>query len=135
MSDNTSTVAEIYEAFGRGDVPAILDRLTEDVGWDEGGPATTVPWLIPGSGKAHVGAFFQAIADDLDIEVFEPCGEFLSGEHSVAVPIHFEATIRKNGAPVRYDLLMHLWWFDEAGKVTGFRHVMDMAPSEAAWAA
>ena len=28
------TVAEIYQAFGRGDIPAILARLADDVAWD-----------------------------------------------------------------------------------------------------
>ena len=33
--DNAATVAAIYEAFGCGDVPAILGRLADDVEWDE----------------------------------------------------------------------------------------------------
>lgn len=31
---NAAAVAEVYAAFGRGDVAAILDQLTEDVAWD-----------------------------------------------------------------------------------------------------
>jgi hypothetical protein len=31
MADHVATVASIYEAFGRGDVPAILAALSEDV--------------------------------------------------------------------------------------------------------
>ena len=31
---NIETVKSIYEAFGRGDVPAILDKLADDVDWD-----------------------------------------------------------------------------------------------------
>ena len=30
-----ATVAEIYAAFGRGDVPAILDQLADDVAWED----------------------------------------------------------------------------------------------------
>ena len=31
--DNVKTVQSIYEAFGRGDLPAILDAVTDDVDW------------------------------------------------------------------------------------------------------
>jgi ketosteroid isomerase-like protein len=30
---NVATVQSIYEAFGRGDIPAILDRISDDVIW------------------------------------------------------------------------------------------------------
>jgi hypothetical protein len=33
-SANAATVAEIYAAFGRGDVPTILDTLADGVAWD-----------------------------------------------------------------------------------------------------
>ena len=35
---NTDTVREIYEAFGRGDVAAILDRLDDAVEWETQAP-------------------------------------------------------------------------------------------------
>jgi ketosteroid isomerase-like protein len=41
--DHPATVQEIYEAFGRGDVPAILDRLTDDIAWDLDAPGYGVP--------------------------------------------------------------------------------------------
>ena len=31
---NVDTVKEMYEAFGRGDVPAIIEKLDENVEWD-----------------------------------------------------------------------------------------------------
>jgi hypothetical protein len=34
--NNIATVHGIYEAFGKGDVPAILDQLTDDVDWAAG---------------------------------------------------------------------------------------------------
>ena len=35
MADNVGTVGDIYAAFGRGDVPWILEHLADDVSWDE----------------------------------------------------------------------------------------------------
>jgi ketosteroid isomerase-like protein len=35
---NTHTVQQIYEAFGRGDVPGILDKLDDSIEWETPGP-------------------------------------------------------------------------------------------------
>jgi hypothetical protein len=44
---NAATVQGIYEAFGRGDIPAILDHLSEDVVWDA--------WTEESSGQSAGG--------------------------------------------------------------------------------
>ena len=51
MSKHLEAVAAIYEAFGRGDVAAILDYLDDSVAWDvwndNSAHAVQVPWLVP----------------------------------------------------------------------------------------
>jgi ketosteroid isomerase-like protein len=42
---NTETVKAIYEAFGRGDVTTILDKLDDAVEWETTVPLSDVPWL------------------------------------------------------------------------------------------
>ena len=135
MADNVGTVMDIYEAFGRGDVPAILERLSKDVEWEKGQRETTVPWLQARHGRGGALEFFQSVGAELTIEVFEPVGEPMAGEHTVAVPIRFRATINRNGALVDQDLQVHLWWFGDDGLVTGFRHVNDLTADENAVAA
>lgn len=41
---NEATVKTIYEAFGTGDVPTILDKLTDDVDWAADTASTVAPW-------------------------------------------------------------------------------------------
>ena len=49
------TVQTIYEAFGRGDVPTILDHLTDDVDWAaESFSASAAPWAGVCHGKDEV---------------------------------------------------------------------------------
>ena len=71
---NLKTVQGIYESFGRGDVPAILDELRDDVRWDVFDPPTTsvdgVAYLVPRTDKAGVGEFFASVAG-LEIHRFE----------------------------------------------------------------
>ena len=42
---NIDTVKQIYQAFGRGDIPAIIDKLDLNVEWDLEVPTPGVPWL------------------------------------------------------------------------------------------
>lgn len=65
------TVKAIYEAFGRGDVATILDKLDDAVEWETTVPVSDVPWLQSRRGKANVVGFFESIAP-LKISRFEP---------------------------------------------------------------
>jgi uncharacterized protein len=62
---NAATVAGIYDAFGRGDVPAILARLAEDVAWedwrDNWAQRAGVPAMARRSGPAEVADFFAIV--------------------------------------------------------------------------
>ena len=44
---NLKTLQEIYAAFGRGDAPAILARVSEDVVWDFRVDHPVAPWQAP----------------------------------------------------------------------------------------
>ena len=51
MSRNLETVKQIYAAFARGDIPAILDTLADNVAWeawaDNSAGNVGVPRLVP----------------------------------------------------------------------------------------
>lgn len=119
---NVQTVQAIYEAFGRGDIPAILERLHPDVEWEHDTVAHGIPWVVPRRGRAAVGEFFQSLAA-LEFHVFEPVA-LLEGAGQVAGIIKLEATFRSTGKRMK-DLEAHLFTFDESGRVTRFRHFID----------
>lgn len=120
--DNVRTVQAIYEAFGSGDVPRILEHLADDVAWDEEAPSYGVDIFEPGIGKEHVRRFFAAL-QGLEFLRFEPTS-FLSGGDQVAVPINVEVKVRNTGNVVRA-LEVHLWTFGPDGKVDRFFHAVD----------
>ena len=127
---NVETVQGIYEAFGRGDIPAIMERMSETVEWEQwdgvnAGQDAGVPWLARRSGKDGVAGFFQAIADNLEFHAFEP-RNLLAGGDQVAATIGFDATAKPTGERFQ-DEEIHLWTFDDAGRVTGLRHYVDTA--------
>ncbi|HEY4575304.1 MAG TPA: DUF4440 domain-containing protein, partial [Thermoanaerobaculia bacterium] len=62
MSDHLATVTAIYEAFGRGDIPGLLEHVSDDVEWEAWADNTAqkagVGWMVPRRGKAGVAEFF-----------------------------------------------------------------------------
>ena len=127
---NVQTVQQMYQAFGQGDVGAILAHMADDVeweAWDTGniGQEAGVPWLQRRSGRDGVGEFFAAVAANLEFHSFEPLN-ILEGPGQVAALIRFDATAKETGERFQ-DQEMHLWDFDDTGKVTGMRHLVDTA--------
>lgn len=130
----TETIQALYAAFGRGDVNAILDQLTEDVDWNNSRVhSNEVPWNGNFSGKSRVPAFFGAVADSAELPVFNP-HTFIEGPHHVAVLLRIEGRIKKNDQRLANDAV-HVWQFDGAGKITSYRHYNDTAMELAAWRA
>lgn len=122
--NNLDTVKQMYEAYGRGDIPAILDKLDENVEWDtETSTPGGVPWLEPRRGKASIPGFFESLAP-LEFTRFEPHTFFESGE-KVFVLIAIEA----NNEDKHYAIPNegHLWQFNASGKVVKLDHVTDTA--------
>ena len=122
MASNVETVQAIYQAFGIGDVPAILGRLDAEVEWEHDSVDHGVPWLRPRRGREAVGDFFAALAA-LEIRRFEP-ESFLSSENQVAAVIAVEIHAKATGRVIR-DLEIHLWTFAPDGRVLRFRHLAD----------
>lgn len=120
---NLETAQAIYDSFGRGDVPAILEHLDDDIEWDQDAPSHGVRIYEPGVGKEHVQRFFAAVQEDLEFVRFEPTN-FLSGGDQVAVPIHVEARVKPTGKTFTA-LEIHLWTFGPDGKVSRFFHCID----------
>jgi hypothetical protein len=68
---NVKTVEAIYAAFGRGDIPSIIEHLAENIDWEYAAQIDDVPWLRRRRGRAEVAAFFASLAE-LEIKSFAP---------------------------------------------------------------
>lgn len=129
MSDVTTTVHAIYAAFGRGDVPAILAVLDQHVAWeawdDNHAAVAGVPWMQPRTGPSGAGAFFAVIGAGLQIHDFR-VRSVMVGHGEAAVEVEIDATVVTTGRRYR-DEEIHVWTFNDAGKVVRFRHYLDTA--------
>jgi ketosteroid isomerase-like protein len=128
MNNNLATVQSIYEAFGKGDIPAIMDYLAEDVQWeqwaDNSAQKAGVPWMQARKGKAGAMDFFTAVGK-LDVKDFQVLS-MMANERQVAVEFIFEAIVPSTNGHYR-DEEIHLWTLNEKGKVVRLRHYTDTA--------
>ena len=83
---NADVVQQGYEAFGRGDIPALLDLLTDDVEWTLQGPSV-IPFAGTRHGREGVAEFFSVLDETLEFEQFEPREIVAQGDTVVVVGI------------------------------------------------
>jgi ketosteroid isomerase-like protein len=128
---NIECVQRLYQAFGRGDVPAILELVSPDVHWEFGTPDHGIPWLREGRGREQVLAFFTTLAANLEFHGFEPLAILAEGDWVVGL-IRLSATHKVTKKPLREECEAHVWRFDAAGRVIAMRHAADTASHLAA---
>ncbi len=133
MPDLKQAVADMYAAFARGDVPAILERCAPDVVWedwaDNSAQKAGVALMTRRLGRAGAGDFFQLLAT-FEFRQFD-VRDILVGKNQVAGEVELELKL-PNGTVVR-EQEMHLFTFNENGQVVRFRHYLDTAKAIAAF--
>ena len=131
---NRAIVNDIYNAFGRGDVPAILDRIAPDCHWEswENNRAQRqgVPTLQPHTGPTGVAQFFAAVGE-LEIHDFQVL-DVLASDHQVAAEVVIDFSTPAGGRS--RDEELHLWTLNNHHQVTRLRHYVDTAKHIAAFA-
>jgi ketosteroid isomerase-like protein len=120
---NVEAVQRIYQAFGEGDTHTIIDLLADDVDFASEADQKIAPWHGR-RGKADVPAFFQALADTIDVTEFTPLS-FTSNDTDVMAVIRFGLEVKATGKSGTMDL--HHWWRFRDGKVVLYRGTEDTA--------
>jgi hypothetical protein len=98
---NLEVVRRGYEAFGRGDIHALLDLLADDVEWVSPGPPE-LPTAGNRRGRQQVAQFFQAVDQIFEIQQFEPKAFVAQGDRVVVLGTD-TARIKATGKMVTED--------------------------------
>jgi ketosteroid isomerase-like protein len=118
MSSGGDVVRQAYEAFERGDIPAVIDVLSDDVQWD-------VPTILPQggsfSGKDGAGQFFQGLGEKYE-ELSIDIQDFVDGGDTVA-GVGVGTGKLRDGGDIEYGFT-HVFNVSD-GKVTRFREYAD----------
>jgi ketosteroid isomerase-like protein len=118
-----------YMAFGSGDIPAILELLTDDVEWVIPGP-TDLPWKGTRRGKAAVSEWFPLLGQNIEFRIFEP-HSIIAQDNQVVCLLHIESVMRRTQQPLTYEEAQ-IWTFRN-GKVARFQIFEDTAAVAAAY--
>jgi len=122
------TIEQVYEAFGRGDVAAILDAVTDDVDWAAEATSAAAPWYGVRHGKDGVAEFFSAFGSAMEVEEFTPVS-FAANDTDVLTVVRFRARSRSTGKTAAMDL--HHFFAFRDGKIAYYRGTEDSAQTEA----
>ena len=126
---NVRQVQEVFARFGRGDVPAILEMLHEDIVIEFYGPAA-IPYAGHYVGKTRAKGFFETVLSSVDIHEFEP-QEFIAQRDKVVVTGHLRLTARSTGGTIESDFVHVITVRD--GLWLRFRDFMNTAVAVAAF--
>ncbi len=131
MTATADLVQTLYAAFGRGDLPALLDHCDPAVTWGSNGDAARVPWGGTRHGREGVQGFFTALLGALEFEVFEPGRFIVQGDVAVVLG-HTRARFKAGGGVVSSDWV-HVFTVRD-GKLLRFEEYYDTAAIERAQA-
>ena len=127
---NIRTTKEMYEALGRGDVDAILERVTDDVDWSTDAAIESAPWYGPRHGKEEVRSFFEAIGKTGPITEFTPLSFTCNDDGDVMVFLRYAFTATATSRDVAMNMHHYLKFRD--GKAFFVRSSEDTAQVAAA---
>jgi uncharacterized protein len=116
---NIETVKSAYAAFGRGDVAAILDLVTDDVDWASEASGTDAPWWGAHKGKEQTGSFFEALGKAMEVEEFTPLAYAATDDGDVLTVVKYSARSRDTGKAATMNI--HHWWRFTDGKISFYR--------------
>ena len=125
--DNVERVVKMYEAFGRGDVPFIMDQLSDDVQWVTHFDPV-VPWSGAYKDKSAVPRFFSAIATAGDVTAFRPT-EFVAQGDTVVSLGEFGIKVKATGK-TSLTRWVFIWKFRE-GRVYSYEQFHDASIADA----
>ncbi len=121
MGDQSVEVVRgAYEAFGRGDVAAVLGAMADDIEWHE---AEGMPYGgVYHGGEAVAQNVFGPISQDIPDFAVTP-EEFIASGDAVAAVARYTGTGKATGKQL--DLPVVHVWNVRNGKITQFRQFID----------
>ena len=115
-------VRGVYEAFGRGDVPAVLGAMADDIEWHE---AEGMPYGgVYHGGDAVAQNVFGPITQDIPDFAVKP-EEFIASGDAVAAVVRYTGTGKGTGKQLNLPVV-HIWDVRN-GKIAQFRQFIDTA--------
>jgi ketosteroid isomerase-like protein len=131
--DNVKVMKDLYESFGRGDMPSVLGAMSPGIRWHqaEGNPyqPSGVPWVGP---DAIVNNLFMKLGTEWDGFTVHPKSFYGAGD-TVVVEGRYTGAYKPTGRSIDAQFC-HIWDVKD-GKVTRFQQYIDTAQMQGAMVA
>lgn len=121
---NLEIVRRGYEAFGRGDIEALLGLFDDQIEWVSPGPPE-LPTSGTRRGRQQVAAFFKSVDELFDIQRFEPKTFIAEGDRVVVLG---EDTSRIKATGKVLDSQWAHAFTLRGSKIVAFQEYIDTAP-------
>jgi len=122
---NVTIVSDLYEAFGRGDIPSVLGAMDPGIRWYEAESNPYMPsgepWVGP---DAILNNLFVKLGADWDAFAVHP-NSFHDAGDVVVVEARYSGTHLGTGKPLDAQVC-HVWTLKD-GRVTRFQQYVDTA--------
>lgn len=118
VTNHAAIVGKLYEAFGRGDIPYIMDHIAADCKWIGAGEG-----YLPSGGTFkgdEVVNFFMKLNESVDFSSFNPVSISNINDHEVIAFGNMAGKSKLTGKPSSSDWAMH-WKFNDEGKVVYYQ--------------
>ena len=123
MKTNLQIIQQVYSDFKQGNIPAILDILSDDINWELPQSAGTA-FSGVFKGKNGVLEFFQQVAATNDMHEFD-IDDFVASDDKVIALGHLKATSKTTGK-TSANKWAHFWQLKN-GKVVNHYEYADTA--------
>jgi ketosteroid isomerase-like protein len=120
--DNVAVIRNLYEAFGRGDIPAVLAAMSPDIVWNEAENfpyADGNPYCGP---EAVLSGVFARLGGEWDAFAAIP-EEYLDAGDTVVVLGRYRGTCKATGKALAAQMA-HIWRVAD-GRITRFDQRVD----------
>jgi ketosteroid isomerase-like protein len=127
---NIELAKQGYAAFMRGDIPGLLELMTDDIQWVLHSPAEAEPAGGEHKGKAAVAEWFRKLGENYEFEVFSP-DEFIASGDKVVVLGHETIRAKTTGRRGEFDWV-HIFTYRQ-GKLARFDAFFDSYSNAQLW--
>ena len=108
VEENVKLIRQMFAAFDRGDIPAVLGMVAEDADWQSpvtGAVSSEIPWARLRRGKGEVAAFFGELNEQMQVEKMET-GAYTAQGDRVVVEGKNRGMVRATGRSYQHDWVM-----------------------------
>jgi len=127
--ENRRLVEQAYASFKAGDIPTLLESMSEDITWQLP-EIENVPFAGKRQGRGAVAQFFTTLASLQDARSFEP-REFMAQGDKVAVLGQYVWQVKANGRTYGADFA-HVFTV-RSGRIVAFHEYTDTAAAAKAF--